>query len=126
METWRNVWREGIVPLLPLKGLKTLLKALQTDDPKLLQGLTTSTPKPNRPVEAACVIGFCGWRGAGLKTVTKVENFFKRVCKKANQLLGEPNKTNEFIGWHDTTPRAEMIQELLPEVKRAIAQKGEK
>lgn len=66
MEAWRKVWREGVAPLLSDTHLEALEKALVSDDPRLLQGATT-TPPPlmcvqDWPVEAACALGYCGWR----------------------------------------------------------------
>ena len=67
METWRKVWREGVSLLLSTPGLEALQRALNSDDARLIQGATT-TPPPLQcvqdwSVEAACAIGFCGWRG---------------------------------------------------------------
>ena len=73
MESWRKVWRDGLAPLISTEGLEALRTALCNDDARLLQGATT-TPPPLQcvqdwPVEAACVLGFCGWQGDGLETV---------------------------------------------------------
>jgi len=72
MESWRKVWRDGVEPLLSLGSLEALRNGLANDDPRLLQGATT-TPPPLQcvqewPVEAACVLGYCGWEGDGLGT----------------------------------------------------------
>ena len=60
MESWRMVWRNGMEPLLSTEGLEALRQALMTDDPRLLQGATT-TPPPlmcvqEWPVEGACAL----------------------------------------------------------------------
>lgn len=127
MDTWRKVWREGIAPQLSTKGLEALRRALVTDDPRLLQGVTT-TPPPLQcmqewPVEAACVVGFCGWQGDDLETVGEVEEFFAQVCFAADQCLGEPAACRWFLNWFDDTPRAEMRRLLLGEVHRALTQR---
>ena len=93
MESWRKVWRDGVEPLLSMEGLEALRKALANDDPRLLQGATT-TPPPlmcvqEWPVEAACALGYCGWQGERLETVGQVEEFFARCCFEADQWLGE-------------------------------------
>src|SRR5438128_1976677 len=84
METWRKVWREGVAPQLSQAGLEALRQALASDDSRLLQGATTAPPPlqcvQDWPVEAACVIVFCGWQGDGLETVADVEECFARVC----------------------------------------------
>ena len=138
MESWRLVWREGFVPVLPTAGLESLRDALRGDDPRLTQGSTT-TPPPlmcvqDWPVEAACALGYCGtaelggfWTdAAGRKndaaaTVGQVEEFFAKACYQADQRLGEPAACRWFLNWFDNTPRGEMRRELLVEVELALA-----
>ena len=127
MEAWRKVWREGVAPHLTTAGLEALKLALASDDPRLLQGATT-TPPPLQcvqdwAVEAACVIGYCGWQDDGLETVADVEEFFARVCFEADQALGEPAVCRWFLNWFDETPRDEMRRQLLGEVTRTLAQR---
>ena len=127
MESWRKVWREGCAPLISLQGLAALLKGLRDDDPRLLQGATT-TPPPLQcvqdwPVEAACALGYCGWQGEGLESVAEVEEYFARVCFEVDQVLGEPAACRYFLNWFDEQPREEVRRELLAEVNRALAQR---
>ena len=127
METWRKVWREGLAPLLPTAGLEALRRALTTDDARLLQGATTSPPPlqcvQDWPVEAACVIGYCGWQGEGLVTVGEVEEFFARMCFEVDQRLGEPAACRWLLNWFDETPRDEVCRALGAEVSRTLAQR---
>ena len=44
MESWRKVWREGLAPLLSDNSLRALRRALVEDDPRLIQGATTTPP----------------------------------------------------------------------------------
>ena len=133
METWRKVWREGLAPLLSTAGLEALRLGLMVDDPRLLQGATTAPPLlrciGDSPVEAACLIGYCGWQGEHLKTVAEVEEFFARICSEADQRLGEPadfhSACHWFLTWYDKTPRDEIRRQLLPEVNRTLAQRRE-
>jgi hypothetical protein len=127
MESWRQVWRDGFVPVISTTGLESLRDALQGDDPRLTQGSTT-TPPPlmcvqDWPVEAACALGFCGWQGDDLETVGQVEEFFARACFEADQRLGEPAACRWFLNWFDDTPRDDMRRELLAEVERALAER---
>jgi hypothetical protein len=129
MESWRTVWREGFAPVLTLKGLESLRDALTSDDPRLVQGSTT-TPPPlmcvqDWPVEAACALGFCGWQGERLETVGDVEEYFARCCFEADTRLGEAAACRWFLNWFDDTPREEMRKELLGEVERAIEARAE-
>ena len=125
MESWRKVWREGLAPRLSTKALKALAHALEKDDPRLIQGATT-TPPPLQcvqdwPVEGACALSFCGWQGEELGTVGEVEEFFARACFECDKLIGEPAGCRWFLNWFDETPRDEMRALLLPEVKRTLA-----
>ena len=127
IESWRKVWREGLAPYISKTGLEALRQALLHNDPRLLQGATT-TPPPLQalqdwPVEAACVLGYCGWQGDGLETVAEVEAFFARLCFEAEQVLGEPAACRWFLNWFDETPRDEMRALLLAEVERTLAQR---
>jgi hypothetical protein len=127
MESWQKVWREGVSPLLSNAALAALHKALTNDDPRLLQGATT-TPPPLQcvqdwPVEAACALGFCGWQGEGLESVAEVEEFFARMCFEIDQRLGEPAACRWFLNWFDETPRDEMRTLLAAEVQRSLDQR---
>jgi hypothetical protein len=125
MESWRKVWREGLAPQISQAGLEALRLALIQDDPRLLQGATTSPPPlqcvQDWPVEAACGLGYCAWQGDGLETVAEVEEYFARACFEADQRLGEPAGCRWFLNWFDETPREEMRRQLLTEVNRALA-----
>jgi hypothetical protein len=128
IEIWRKVWREGVVPQLSTASLQALRQGLAEDDPQLMQGATT-TPPPLQcvqdwPVEAACVLAYCGWQGEALETVGQVEEFFARACFQTDQLMGEPAACRWFLNWYDDTPRAEMRRFLLEEVDLALAQRA--
>jgi len=129
MESWRNVWRMGVSPLLSTESLEVLRKVLATDDPRLAQGATTTPPTlqcfQDWPVEAACALGYCGWQGDGLETVAEVEEFFARACFEIDQQMGEPAACRWFLNWFDDTPREEMRRELLVEVQRTLADRCE-
>ena len=125
MEAWKKVWREGFAPQLSVPALAELRQALQADDSRLLQGATTSPPPlqcvQDWPVEAACVLGYCGWQAEGLESVAEVEEFFARMCFEIDNRLGEPAGCRWFLNWFDETPRDEMRQHLLAEIECSIA-----
>ena len=127
MESWRKVWRDGLAPHLSAAALVALQRGLTTNDARLIQGATTAPPPlecvRDWPVEAACVLGFCGWQGEGLQTVAEVEEFFARACFEADQSLGEPAACRWFLNWFDDTPRDEVRRQFLPEVNRVLAQR---
>src|SRR5262249_17381541 len=127
MESWQKVWREGVAPLLSTASLEALQDALLNDDGRLLQGATTSPPPlqcvQDWPCEGACAIGYCGWQGDGLETVAEVEEFFAQMCFEVDQRLGEPAACRWFLNWFDETPRGRMREQLLPEVRRVLAER---
>lgn len=121
---WRQVWRDGLAPLLSTEGLEALRTALVTDDPRLIQGATT-TPPPlscvqDWPVEGACLIGICGWLGDDLTTVAEVEQYFSRMCHEIDLAVGEPAACRFLLNWFDETPRDEMRTDLLAEVNLTL------
>lgn len=126
-KSWREVWREGLVPHLPIDGLMALERALIKDDARLLQG-TTCSPSlmedtGGREVEAACAIGYCKWRG-GRTSIKDLEEFFVKTCDLADEAMGEPCAIRHFLNWYDDTPRAEMRRDLLSEVMLALETKA--
>jgi hypothetical protein len=127
MESWKRVWRQGVAPLLSDRALLALRGALSADSPELVQGATT-TPPPlsiaaDWPVEAACVLGYCGWRGEGLETVGEVEEFFGELCYAIDRRLDEPAACRWFLNWFDETPREAMRAALLAEVERSCRER---
>lgn len=124
LESWRKVFRDGIAPLLSLPALEALRDALADDSPLLIQGATCAPPPLQAvqefPVEAACALGFCGWKGLSLVTVAEVEAYFARVCHDVDQRLGEPAACRWFLNWYDETSRPIMIKLLLPEVQAEL------
>lgn len=131
MDTWRQVWRNGIAPLLSASGLEALRSAIVSDDVRLVQGATTEPPPlysaRDWHLEGACALGFCGWQGEGLETVGEVEEFVTRLCAEIDRRLGEPTASRWFMHWFDDTPRDLMRRQLLAEVSRTLArQENEK
>lgn len=118
--SWQRVWQQGIAPSLSNTGLSALQHALTVDDPQLIQGATT-TPPPLQcvqdwPCEAACLIGYAGWRGEGLETVGQVEAYFAHVCFQTDLRLDEPAACRWFLNFFDDAPRDKMRAALLVEV----------
>jgi hypothetical protein len=127
MQLWQNVWRAGLAPRISEAGLKALQRGLLFDDPTLVQGVTTSPPAldclGDGEMEAGCALTSCGWRGDGLMMVSEASRFFQRLCRDADQALGKAAASRLFLHWFDETPRAEMRQQLLVEVNRALQQR---
>lgn len=121
MEPWRRAFREGFAPLFSDDGLAALALALETDDPRLIQGETVSPPQRTEcqdwPVEAACLVAYGGWRGDELDTVAEVGEFFAQMCFEADMRLNESAGCRWFLNQFDDWPREVMRRELLPEVR---------
>lgn len=128
MEKWRTVFRDGFAPLLPTAGLEAVAMALRDDSPELVQCyITRPMGRPGTlddPVEGACLVGMCGWRGEGLTTVNEVEKFFAQVCWDADKRLGVSAECRYFLNFFDGSPRAEMRRELLAEVILVLKHRG--
>lgn len=135
METWRQVWRQGIVPNASTEGLEALRTALETDDERLIQGGTTNPPPllcvHDWKCNGACGMALIGWLSGSLPevdtadhkvgvTVGSVEEAFADLCWKCDAALGEPAGCRWFLNWFDDTPRDEMRRELLAEVELAL------
>ncbi len=127
METWRNVWRKAVGPILSTSGLEALRQGLVDDDPCILQGATTSPPPlgcvQDWDVEGACPISYAAWKGDGLATVGEVEECFRRCCSDIDQVMEESAACRHFLNWADETPRDEMRRELLVEVELELSRR---
>ena len=119
---WEKCWRQGFAPLISDEGLLELAKALRDDDPKLIQGQTCTTDGGHRIglVTGACAISYAGWKGDELTGWDEIEAFFTMCCWKVDQTFGEPASCRYFLNWVDETPRDQMRNELLEEVKKTI------
>jgi hypothetical protein len=125
MEIWRKVWREAVAPLLSLEAIAALAGGLARDDARLLQGQTAAGYPEEAPCRAACALGYCGWQGDGLETVAEVEEFFGQLCARINERYQEdPAACRWFLNWFDETPREEMRQELLAEVRLELERRA--
>lgn len=127
MDSWRYVWRNGFAKVMSQAALTELRDGLKANDPRLMQGTTTSPPPlmcvADWPCEGGCAIAYSGWLGEGNQTVGKVEEYFAKMCFDCDQVLGEPASCRWFLNWFDDTDRDTMIRELLAEVELALDSK---
>lgn len=125
---WQRAFRDGFAPLLGVGPLEALADALARDSAELMQhGTTTPPPYPgvqDWPCEAACPVGYLGWKGEGLQTVGEVAEYFARLCGEADDLLGDPAGCRHLPAWWDETPRAEARPALLAEVRRELGRRA--
>lgn len=130
MESWRKVWREGIVPQLSTLELDWLRLGLMNNDPCLVQGSTT-TPPPMQsvldwPVEATDMLAYGAWKSGGFETVGDCEEFWAKLCFQADLTLGEPGGIRYFLNWYDDMPREAMRAVMIDEVDLALQCAGYK
>lgn len=105
-------FREHLAPQFSDTQLTQLRDALRSDDPRLVQGVTTlpivrGPATNNAPVQAACAVGFCGI-AAGLQTAGQVANYV------AEAFLDRPLVM--FVEWFDNQPRGEVFATLANEI----------
>lgn len=128
---WLHVWRQGIQPQLPSRGLLLLAEALASDDPRLIQSVTTippcQTPRSDGQCEGACPIGYAYWRGLNLFTAEDVMDAFVACSAECDTMAGDDDDDDDlvrhFIGWWDSTPRLEARRELLVEVHQELVRR---
>lgn len=137
LESWRWAWRNGVAPTVSTTGLEALAKALEENDPRLVQGVTirtapvsTDAPRPlppydQMPVSGACALGFCGWIGDDLPTAGQVDGYFASKTTEADQRLGAHRCVSSFLCWFDDNPREEVFRELLAEVEAELTRRKE-
>jgi hypothetical protein len=125
-ESWKRVWRLGIVPQLTIRGLEGLKLALEENRPSLITGATMDPPPlmcmQNEAVEKCCPLCYAlldGMRPTAV-SVGPLEQRFAEACFRASQLCGEPGAIRYFLNWTDETPREEMRKALLVEVNIAL------
>ena len=126
LEAWQVAWRIGFAPGLSEAHLLTLKDALLSDDVRLIRGLTVEAITPGLPSSkpiGACAIGYCGWKGDGLKTAQEISDFFALHCRLADTRLGSPALCRHFLTEFDEWSREEMRTNLLPEVELELARR---
>ncbi len=124
---WQTVLRTGILPQMGDDELTALRLGLERDDERLIQGNTCNGKDgkcEGEPV-AACLIGYAGWKGKGLKTRTQVESYFADVALRADSYTRVPLCIHHFTNAYDPMPRPQMLAEMLPEVTRETARRAE-
>jgi hypothetical protein len=130
LQAWQHVWRKGIVPQLTVAGLEGLKKALEENRRSLLTGATTFPPPlqcmQNEPVEGCCPLCYALLDGNRPEYVSvgALEERFAEACFRADQLCGEPGAIRWFLNAIDEWSRPELLQNLLREVNRTLAQRA--
>jgi hypothetical protein len=128
----RNAFRMGFAPLMSERSLEVLRAALESDDPRLIQGATT-LPVPlfgrdRNPVEQTDAIAFCLWQAEGMDTTEELYEAFHQLVWDAGCALGEPTEARHYLVAWDDLPREEaiaatleMVNEILSERRQLVA-----
>jgi hypothetical protein len=120
MPAWKRCWRYGICPQLDHDALEALRRALLNDDPRLIQGATTSPPSlqctDDWALQGGDPIIFALWQGNGFGIVGKAEEEWAMICWRASDALGDPEACRWFFNWWDETDRQTARQALLVEI----------
>ena len=126
MEKWQRALRKGLLPLLSDKALEVLVKALETNDPDLIQGETIVSfgiPEfmTTEPV-GACLIAYAGWKGEGLqeigvddksgKTLISIDERYYRPSE-VDLLLGDSTKAKQKLGWEPTKRFSDIVKDMV-------------
>jgi hypothetical protein len=126
LSEWTRVWRVGVVPQLTRDNLVALRDALQSNDPRLMQGGTTYPPPlPNVQdwrCESCCLVAFPGFSD-GLTTAGELNTYFAEACHRADLALGEPAAIRHLLHFWDNGSRADVFAALIAELDAALAPK---
>lgn len=124
---WRTAWHDHLAPLLPTRGLEALKAALETGDKTLIQGRTTyphpfEDLPPDTPIDGACALGFCVWKGHDLATVQAVFAGVQAVLLRSYETTAKTNiSVHSFFTFVDHAPWKQVVELLLPEVTKTLA-----
>jgi len=127
-QPWFRVFVDGFAPNMSAAELEALRDGLLADDSRILQG-TTTNPLPllcvsEWPCEGACPFAYVEMAmqdAMGMQaTVGECEQRFAQLCYGADALLGDRSGCRHLLNWIDSTPRAEMIRNLLAAVNGVL------
>ena len=129
VQAWQKAWRDGLAPQFTTRGLEGLAAALERDDARLITGATTNPPPlqctQDWAVECCCPVCYALLHGQPPDAVRvgELEEWFAEACWEADQRLGEPAGCRHFLNAVDEWSRPELIRNLLPEIKRTLAER---
>jgi hypothetical protein len=127
-EPWRVVWRGLVVGSMPRPALCHLLRALQTNDPRLLRGANTEPPvglifPGDDPGECrgACLLAFALWQALGLVRAAEVDAAFQDLLAAVGLRAGSKLAILPLLDWIDCAPWGAVRMELMGEISLALA-----
>jgi len=126
VQAGRDAFARVIAPLMPDRHLCVLLGALERDDPRLCQRVTTwpawLTPGAAARCESACAMAFGGWQSDGLVTVGEVVQLWVDLASRVDRQ--DPWALGAFTGWFDDWPRAEVFAAMIAMVREELDRRG--
>lgn len=122
---WESAWRQGLAPLLRDGELESLEHALETDDPRLVQGKTTVLDADGQ-VCRTCLLAFIGTL-RGIRDVDELHRFFHCTMGRITYRKGvcHYGDAELLTSWFDRTPRAQMREQLLQAVREELARRDQ-
>lgn len=132
LAAWQIVLRHGMFPQWTDVDLANLLSAVESNDPRLIQGhqsdplpMTANLPKP---VCGACMVSYVGWMrfdDRSAATVGDLDTFTFQAFMRSEILLGELSIKVDgrlpgwmpFLEWFDDLPREEVFRQLSQEIR---------
>jgi hypothetical protein len=114
---WREAWPE-LEAKLSTAVLEAILAGLETNDPRMVQGIThlptLATAPSNAPPTCGCLVGFGLWIGENLTTIGEVDGRFGEVNRSV------PVAYRVFLAWDGSQGIAEARKLFLPVVRAAV------
>jgi hypothetical protein len=117
---WREAW-EDLEPHLSTPVLSAMLAGLESNDARIVQGVThqpsLARAPSNAPPECGCLVAFGLWVGEGLETIGQIDQRFSQVNRAV------PTAYRVF-GAFDASQSIEEARRLfLPVVRAAVARR---
>lgn len=120
-------WQQKIMPHIPARHLRELLRGLEADDPRLIQG---GVHEPgvalgdDQPCEGACAMSYGAWLADGLSTIGHVgQHWSDLACRVRLEAEDMGHALNEFLHFYDRRPRAEVVPALAAAVRAELARR---
>jgi hypothetical protein len=121
-DDWRAAFRL-LAPSLPPRGLRELARALERDDPALLQGLNTRGDPATGEIVAACPFCYALWHGLHLRLRENVERAFQVLVLRLSDT--HAGLLSDVLGFVDDAGRDEMRAAMGEEVRAHLERVGE-
>lgn len=128
MEKWKEIWRRGLLPQMPVCGLEALLIALETEKDEVLGegtiGVHVSSERP-RLVRATAPWLYPFWLNGECPTEDLARLVLRRVLVQCDRFLGKTRSIGPFIEWWENGEGDTKREQLAREVRFDLDMKAE-